>query len=53
VVRFKRGEKYILSTSEYSMSAIDLESVKRYSNLTKKFVQEIADAINKRNDRPG
>ena len=52
VVRFKRGDKYILSTGEYSMSAIDVDTVKRYSNLTKKFVQEIADAITKQNVQP-
>ena len=52
VVRFKRGDKYILSTAEYSMSVLDLDSVKRYSNLTKKFVDEIADAINKQNAKP-
>jgi hypothetical protein len=52
IFRFKKGEKYILSTAEYSMSAIDIDTVKKYSNLTKKFVQDIADAITKQNVQP-
>ncbi|MEM2873838.1 MAG: hypothetical protein QW063_00050 [Candidatus Nanoarchaeia archaeon] len=47
VVRFKKGEKYILSTSESNLSVLDLELIKRYSNLTKKFVTEISNIIQK------
>lgn len=48
VVRFKRGEKYILTSSEYSMSVLDLENIKRYSSLTKKFVNVVSDIVTKR-----
>ncbi len=44
-IKFKRGEKYILSTSEYNMSVLDLELAKRLSNLTKKFVAEVSRII--------
>ena len=44
-VRFKRGDKYILSTSEYNMSVLDLELVKKCSNRTKKFVGEVTRII--------
>ncbi len=51
IIKFKKGDRYILTNAEYSMSAIDVESVKRYSNLTKKFVSEIAGAIAKQDAR--
>lgn len=47
VMRFKRGEKYILSTAEQGMATIDLENVKKYSNLAKKFVYEVINVIEK------
>ena len=37
-IRFKRGEKYILSTADYKMKTLDLEKVKRYFNLIKTFI---------------
>jgi len=46
-VRFKRGDKYILSTGEYSMSVLDLATVKRYSELAKKFVSEVNSILTK------
>jgi hypothetical protein len=46
IMRFKKGDKYILSTGD-KISSIDLDSLKRYSNLTKKFIDEIAQAIKK------
>ncbi len=45
MVRFKRGDKYILTSNEYSMSVLDLDSIKRYSNLTKKFVEQIGNVV--------
>jgi len=45
IVRFKRGDKYILTSHEYSMSVLDLDSIKRYSNLTKKFVEQIESIV--------
>ena len=47
VVRFKRGEKYILASSEYNLSVLDLENIKRYLNLTKKFVGVVKDIVTK------
>ena len=42
-VRFKRGDKYILSTTEYNMSVLDLATIKRYNELAKKFVSAVSD----------
>jgi len=44
IMRFKRGDRYILSTGEYQMSVLDLESLKRYKYLAKKFIDSV-DAI--------
>ena len=45
-VRFRRGNKYILTSgNDYNMAVLDLDHVKRYSNLTKNFVNKIADII--------
>ena len=46
-VRFKRGDKYILSTGEYKMSVLDVNTVKRYSELAKKFVSEVNSILTK------
>lgn len=45
IVRFKRGDRYILSTNEFQMSVLDLESLKRYAHLTKKFVEQVSGVI--------
>ena len=45
LVRFKRGDKYILANGGYNLSVLDLESLKRYSGLTKKFVENITNII--------
>jgi len=46
IMRFKRGDKYILASNEYtSMSVLDVDSIKRYSNLTKKFVEQIENVV--------
>ncbi len=47
VVRFKRGEKYILTSPEHGMSVLDLENVKKYSNLTRRFVNAVGSVITK------
>jgi hypothetical protein len=44
-VRFKRGDKYILSTREYDVSVLDIETVKKYSLLAKRFVAKIDSVI--------
>lgn len=44
-VRFKRGDKYILTSSTYNMTTLDVNSVKRYSSLTRKFVGEVGKII--------
>lgn len=46
-VRFKRGDKYILSTSEYNMSVLDLATVKKYNLLTKRFVTKVDSILTK------
>jgi hypothetical protein len=46
IVKFKRGNKYILTSGEYSsITVLDVESVKRYSNLTKTFVKRVGEII--------
>jgi len=46
-VRFRRGDRYILTSSNYEMTIIDINSVKRYSSLTRKFV-DLVEGIIKR-----
>jgi len=46
IVRFKKGEKYILTNHEYNTIVIDLENVKRLNNISKKFVNEIKQVVN-------
>lgn len=46
-VRFKRGDKYILTSSTYEMTTLDENSVKRYSSVTRKFVAQIEKIIKK------
>jgi hypothetical protein len=53
MIRFKRGDKYILTSNEYSMSVLDSDSIKRYSNLTKKFVEQIGNIVVKPNVQAG
>jgi hypothetical protein len=45
IFKFKKGDKYILSTSEYSMSVLDLDLVKKCSNRTKKFVADVTRIV--------
>jgi len=50
-VRFRRGNKYILTSgNDYNMAILDLEHVKRYSNLTKNFVNKISIIIEGKNE---
>lgn len=49
-VRFRRGNKYILTSGDYNMAILDLEHVKRYSNLTKNFVKKISIIIEGKNE---
>lgn len=44
-VRFRRGDKYILTSSNYEMTILDLETVKRYSHLTRKFVDLVGSIV--------
>ncbi|UCD04472.1 MAG: hypothetical protein JSW73_02465 [Candidatus Woesearchaeota archaeon] len=52
-IRFKRGEKYILSTADYKMKTLDLEKVKRYFNLIKTFIKDTEEIINSKNENSG
>jgi hypothetical protein len=48
IVRFKRGDKYILTTGEYNhITVLDMDNVKRYLNFTKKFVAKIEPIVMK------
>jgi len=44
-VRFKRGDKYILTSSNYDMTVLDVNSVKRYSSVTRKFIETVRQVI--------
>ncbi|MGB9675205.1 MAG: hypothetical protein ACP5IJ_01690 [Candidatus Nanoarchaeia archaeon] len=51
-VRFKRGEKYIISLPEFGkIITLDFELVKRYLALAKKFIYEASHIIEKGNER--
>ena len=47
IMRFKRGDRYILSTGEYKMSVLDLENLKRYKYLTQKFIENVSNILSK------
>ncbi|MBD3263097.1 hypothetical protein GF374_01820 [Candidatus Woesearchaeota archaeon] len=44
-MRFRRGNKYILTSHDYDTATLDLNSVKRYSSVTRKFVNDIKAVI--------
>ena len=46
-VRFKRGERYILTSADYDMTILDVNLIKRYSSVTRKFVDDILKVVNK------
>jgi len=48
IVRFKRGDKYILATGEYSqMTVLDVENIKKFLNCTKKFIEKAEPIVMK------
>jgi len=46
-VRFRRGDKYILTSANYDITTLDESSVKRYSSVTRKFVAEIEKILSR------
>ena len=44
-VRFRRGDRYILTSSTYDMTVLDVNSVKRYSSVTRKFIETVAQVL--------
>lgn len=48
VMRFRRKDKYILTTQQYNMQVLDLNKVKRMCEATKNFVEKVREVI--RND---
>jgi len=47
IMRFKRGDRYILSTGDYQMSVLDIDNMKRYKYLTQKFIESVESIIAK------
>lgn len=47
-VRFRRGDRYILTSSTYDMTVLDINSVKRYSSVTRKFIGEVGKLLSKK-----
>lgn len=45
IMRFRRKDKYILTTQQYDMQVLDLEKVKRFCAATKKFVEKVEIVI--------
>ena len=52
-IRFKRQDKYILSTKDYETKSLDLDKVKRYFNLVKTFINDIEKVINENEQNSG
>src|SRR3989338_3936692 len=46
-VAFRRGEKYVLASSDFKLTTIDFESIKRYNNITKRFVETVESILSK------
>lgn len=44
-VRFKRKEAYIFTRDDFSIMTLDKDKVKRYANLTKKFIEDVGTLI--------
>lgn len=42
IMRFRRKDKYILTTQQYDMQVLDLDKVKRMCEATKKFVEKVS-----------
>lgn len=47
IMRFKRGNNYILSTGDYEMTVLDVESIKRYKYLSQRFIESVSAVIQK------
>lgn len=47
ILRFKRGNNYILSTGDYEMTVLDIESLKRYRYLSQRFIESVSAIIEK------
>ncbi|MBS3064331.1 MAG: hypothetical protein J4472_00790 [DPANN group archaeon] len=45
LVKFKRGDSYVLATKNYTLSVLDYETVKKYANVTKKFIKSVDEII--------
>jgi|SRR3989344_9269393 len=46
-VAFRHGEKYVLASSDFKLTTIDFESIKRYNNITKRFVEKVEGVLGK------
>lgn len=46
-VRFKRGERYVLSNSDYNITILDKETIKRYLNVAKAFTARVDEILQK------
>lgn len=44
-IRFKKQDKYILSTEDYKMMTLDIDKVKRYLNIVKNFIKDVDKII--------
>lgn len=47
-IRFKRKDKYVLSTEDYKTRTLDIDKVKRYIHLVKNFINDVNDLIEKK-----
>ncbi len=41
LIKFKRGDSYVLATKDYTLSVLDYETIKKYANVTKKFINSV------------
>lgn len=40
-VAFRRGERYVLANTDFKLTTIDYESIKRYNNIAKRFIEKV------------
>ncbi len=46
-VAFRRGERYVLANTDFKLTTIDVESIKRYNNIAKRFVEKAERIVSK------
>ena len=50
-MRFKRQDKYILTTDVYDLKVLDINTVKKYLSVAKEFIDRSEELVKKEEER--